>query len=131
MSNTIETLEGLISGNTIIGAPIEAEGVTLIPVSKVSFGVGGGGSDYISKNRKQEDSNTFGGGTAASVKIEPIAFLVIKEGNVKMLHVSPTPLTTADKVMDAFPDLVEKLSEFLDNQKKKKESTKDFEAETF
>ncbi len=88
LGNTIDTLKGLLGSNTLIGAPIEANGVTLIPVSKLSVAVGGGGSDYISKHKKQEESNTFGGGTAASVKIEPIAFLVLKEGNVKMLHVS-------------------------------------------
>lgn len=127
MSNTIETLQGLISGNTIVGTPIEAEGVTLIPVSKLSFGVGGGGSDYISKNKKQDENNNFGGGTAASVKIEPMAFLVIKDGTVKMLQVSPTPVSTADKVVDAFPDLLEKLSDFLDHQKEKKEVSSEVE----
>ncbi|MFI3252901.1 MAG: spore germination protein GerW family protein [Eubacteriales bacterium] len=126
LGNTIETLKGLLGNNTLIGAPIETQGVTLIPVSKLSVGVGGGGSDYISKNQKAEQGNSFGGGAAASAKMEPVAFLVVRGNDVKVLHMTPPPASVADRIIDAAPDLMDKLAEFLENQKEKKEEKKDF-----
>lgn len=126
LGNTLETLKGLVGTNAIVGAPIETQGVTLIPVSKLSVGVGGGGSDYVSKNQKPDQSNNFGGGAAASAKMEPVAFIVIKGDSVKVLHMIPSPPTVADRVIEAAPDLMDKLAEFLDGQKTKKEENKDF-----
>lgn len=129
LGNTIDTLKGLLGSGTIVGDPIQAQGVTLIPVSRLSIGVGGGGSDYISKNQKPEHGNTFGGGAAASAKMEPVAFLVVNGDSVKVLHMTPPPLTVADRIIEATPDLMDRLAEFLDNQKTKKEENKDFEKE--
>lgn len=126
LGNTIDTLKGLLGSNTLIGAPIEANGVTLIPVSKLSVAVGGGGSDYISKNQKPEHHNSFGGGAAASAKMDPVAFLVIKDNDVKVLHMTPPPATVADRVIEAVPDLMDKLADFLEGQKVKKEEKSDF-----
>lgn len=126
LGNTIDTLKGLLGNNTLIGEPIVAEGVTLIPVSKLSVAVGGGGSDYISKNQKPDRHNSFGGGAAASAKMDPVAFLVIKDNEVKVLHMTPPPPTVADRIIDATPDLMDKLADFLDAQKHKKEEKSDF-----
>lgn len=125
LGNTIETLKGLLGQGTIVGDPIQAQGVTLIPVSRLSIGVGGGGSDYISKNQKPEQNNTFGGGAAASAKVEPVAFLAVHKDTVKVIHMTPPPATVADRIIDAAPDLMDRLAEFLENQKEKK----DFEKE--
>lgn len=129
LGNTIETLKGVMGSSSIIGDPIVAQGVTLIPVSRLSVGVGGGGSDYISKNQKTEQKNPFGGGAAASAKMEPVAFIVIKDNSVKVLHMTPPPPTAADRVIDAFPDIMDKLAQLLDSHQEKKEERKDFDPE--
>lgn len=126
LGNTIDTLKGLLGNGTIIGTPIETQGVTLIPVSRLSVGVGGGGSDYVSKHQKAPQGGSFGGGAAASAKVEPVAFLVVKEGDVKVLHMTPPPPTVTDRILDATPDLMDKLAEFLEVQKVKKEEKNDF-----
>lgn len=126
LGNTIEALKGLLGNSTIVGTPIETQGITLIPVSRLSVGIGGGGSDYISKNQKPEHQNSFGGGAGASAKMDPVAFLIVKDNEVKVLHMTPPSLTVADRMIDAAPDMMDKLAEFLEGQKAKKEDKKDF-----
>lgn len=126
LSSTMTTLKGLVDANAVVGTPIETQGVTLIPISRLSVGVGGGGSDYISKNQKPESQNTFGGGAGASGKIEPVAFLVVQGDSVKVLPVAPGAMTLTDRVFDSVPGLVDKLTEFLEEQKEKKEEKKSF-----
>ncbi len=126
LGSTMSTMKGLVDANAVIGTPIEAQGVTLIPVSRLSVGVGGGGSDYISKNQKPDHNNTFGGGAGASGKIEPIAFLMVQGDTVKVLPVMPGAASLADRVLDSVPGLVDKLTEFMEDQKEKKAEKKDF-----
>src|SRR5574344_1179318 len=91
MRSTMEKLHEMVDTNTIVGEPISTpDGVTLIPISKVSFGFGGGG-DY--GNTKQN----FGGGSGAGVKIAPVAFLVIKDGTTRVLPVAVPPASTMDR----------------------------------
>ena len=65
--------------------------------------------------------NAFGGGSAASAKLEPVAFLVIRDGNVKLLPVGGAPVTTMDRVIELVPEVVDKVTDFLQTQKEKKE----------
>ena len=88
MRTTLDSVRAMADANTIVGAPIQADGVTLIPVSKLSFGVAGGGTEFTTKKQPAGD-NAFGGGSGASAKLEPVAFLVIRDGSVKLLPVSP------------------------------------------
>ena len=116
----------MVDANTIIGAPIQAEGVTLIPVSKLSFGFASGGSDYTTKNQKPAAPNSFGGGSGAGAKLEPVAFLVIKGENVRLLPVAPPPGTTLDRVVEMVPEVVDKVTNFIEkHQEKKKEVPSD------
>ena len=83
MKITMEHIKTMADANTIIGAPIQAEGVTLIPVSRMSFGMGGGGTEFTTKSGAPKEG--FGGGSAASAKLEPVAFLIVREdGSVKL-----------------------------------------------
>lgn len=119
MSTTMQKMREMIDANTIVGEPITTEdGTTLIPVSKVSFGFVGGGSDFTQKS----DKSGFGGGTGAGVNVTPIAFIISKNGKVDIMHVTPTALTTVDKVIDAVPTVIDKFNEFMGH-------TKDEEAE--
>jgi len=77
MATTIQKVRDLVDANTIVGEPILAGDVTLIPVSKLSFGFGTGGSEYATKNQLPEKENAFGGGGGAGIKITPVAFLVV------------------------------------------------------
>ena len=114
MSTTMEKMREMIDANTIVGEPITTEdGTTLIPVSKVSFGFVGGGSDFTQKS----DKSGFGGGTGAGVNVTPIAFIVAKGESVDIIYVTPTALTTVDKVIDAVPTVIDKFSEFMGQSK--------------
>ena len=118
MKTTMDHLKGVTDANTIIGAPIHADGVTLIPVSKLSVGVGSGGTEFSTKNQAAGNSN-FGGGSAASAKLEPVAFLVVQNGGVKLLPVNANP-SGLIKVVDTVPEVVDKVTDFIDKQQEKK-----------
>ena len=119
MKTTMEHVKTMADANTIIGTPIHAEGVTLIPVSRMSFGVGGGGSEFTTKSGGTKEN--FGGGSAASAKLEPVAFLVVREdGSVKLLPVAPPPATTVDRVIETVPEVVDKVTGFIEKQQEKK-----------
>ena len=75
MSVTMEHVRAMADANTIIGTPIQADGVTLIPVSRLSFGIAGGGTEFSTKKQPASDP-AFGGGSGASAKLEPVAFLI-------------------------------------------------------
>ena len=133
MKITMEHIKTMADANTIIGTPIHAEGVTLIPVSRMSFGMGGGGTEFSTKDRSGKDTSgrdNFGGGSAASAKLEPVAFLVVREdGSVKMLPVAPPPATTVDRVIETVPEVVDKVTGFIESQQEKKarkEAEEDF-----
>ena len=120
LDNTISKIRELVDVNSVIGQPITTpDGVTIIPVSKVSVGFGGGGSDYVSKNANKQE-NPFGGGAGGGVKVTPVAFLIIKEGNVRMLPVAAPANTTADRIVEQVPDVLDRITAFFDSRTEKK-----------
>ena len=120
LDSTIAKIREMVSVNSVVGDPIStADGVTIIPISKISIGLGGGGSDFVSKNTNQQE-NPFGGGVGAGVKVTPVAFLVIKDGNVRMLPVATPANTTADRIVEMVPDTLDKLAAFIDSRLEKK-----------
>ena len=118
LESTIAKIREMVDVNSVIGEPITAGGVTIIPISKVSVGLGGGGSDFVSKNLNKSE-NPFGGGVGAGIKVTPVAFLVIKEGSVRMLPVATPANTTADRLVEQVPDLLDKISAFIESKSKK------------
>ena len=121
LGNTIAKIREMVDVNSVIGEPITTpDGITIIPVSKVSVGFGGGGSDYVSKNANKQD-NPFGGGAGGGVKVTPVAFLIIKDGNVRMLPVAAPANTTADRLVEQIPDALDKVAAFIDSHTKKAE----------
>ena len=116
LDNTIAMIREMVDVNSVVGDPITtADGVTIIPISKVSVGFGGGGSDFVSKNVNHHE-NPFGGGIGAGVKVTPMAFLIIKDGNVRMLPVATPANTTADRLVEMVPDTLDKISSFIDSK---------------
>ena len=115
MHSAMEKVREMVDTNTIVGQPITTpDGVTLIPISKVSFGFGGGGGDY---GKPAKDG--FGGGAAAGVKIDPVAFLVIKDGITRVMPVAVPPATTVDRIVDMAPDIMDKVEKYFDKKKDK------------
>lgn len=121
LDKTIAKIREMVDVNSVIGAPITTpDGVTIIPVSKVSVGVGGGGSDFVSKNANKQE-NPFGGGAGGGVKVTPVAFLVVKEGNVRVLPIPAPANTTADRIVEQVPDVLERISDFIASKTDKKD----------
>ena len=119
LNNTISKVREMLDANSVVGEPIvTADGVTIIPISKISVGLAGGGTDFVSKNVNHHE-NPFGGGVGAGVKVTPVAFLVIKEGNVRMVPVATPANTTADRIVEMVPDTLDKISAFVDSRTSK------------
>lgn len=120
LDSTISKIREMVDVNSVVGEPITTEeGITIIPVSKISVGLAGGGSDFVSKNVNHHE-NPFGGGVGAGVKVTPVAFLVIKEGSVRMIPVATPANTTADRIVEMVPDTLDKIVAFIDSRMEKK-----------
>ena len=119
LDSTIAKIKEMVDVNSVIGEPINtADGVTIIPISTVSVGFAGGGSDFVSRHATQE--NPFGGGVGAGVKVTPVAFLIIKDGNVRMMPVAAPANTTADRLVEMVPDTLDRIATFIDSRSEKK-----------
>ena len=115
LENTIQKIREMVDVNSVIGQPITTpDGVTIIPVSKVSVGFGGGGSDFVNKNNGE---NPFGGGVGGGVKGSPICFLIVKDGNVRMMAVPEPASSTEDRIVEMVPDTLDKLTAYLEAKK--------------
>ena len=118
MDTTLEKIKQMVDANSIIGDPIVSpDGTTVIPVSKISYGFASGGSDLPVK--AQTEKQYFGGGTGAGVTINPVAFLTISGGDVKLLRVDPGN-TSADRIIELAPELIDKVLGLFGKGKKAK-----------
>ena len=116
LRDTMDQVHAMVDTNAIVGEPITTpDGVTLIPISKVSFGFGGGGGEY----GKTAPKENFGGGTGGGVKIDPVAFLVLKEGTARVLPVAIPASTAADRIVEMVPDLLDKMEKYFDRKQEK------------
>lgn len=113
MEGTLDKLRQMVDTSTIIGEPIVTGGTTLIPVSRVSYGFGTGGTDLPSKS----SSELFGGGGGGGVTIQPIAFIVIENGRSRMMQIN-NYTSSADRAIAMIPELVDKVTELLKSEKK-------------
>lgn len=121
MDTTMEKIKEMIDVNTIIGEPITSpDGTLIIPVSKVSYGFAAGGSDLPTK---KENRDCFGGGSGAGVTIQPVAFLTVYQGDVRLVSVDREE-GTADKLVNMIPDVLKKVKGVF--KKDKSESADDF-----
>lgn len=112
MDTTMDKLHAMVDADTIIGTPIVLGEVTLLPVSKVAFGLATGGSDFPSKTQ----SGLFGGGGGAGVTITPIAFIAVTGQNVKMMPIY-NEMNTIDKAISMAPELLDKVKELFTKEK--------------
>ena len=115
LENSIAKIREMMDANSVIGEPIVMDNTTIIPISKISVGLGGGGTDFASKHQNNQEM-PFGGGVGAGVKVTPVAFMIIKDGSVRMLPVPVPANTTADRVLEMLPDTLDKIAKFIDNK---------------
>lgn len=108
MGVTMDKIKQMVDVNTIIGDPISVpDGTTVIPISRVSYGFASGGSDLPSKS--QPAAGLFAGAGGAGITINPIAFLAISNGNVRVLQIEPY-FSSVDRALELVPDVVDKIS---------------------
>ena len=112
MAETIQKIRETVDANTVVGEPIHAGEITLIPVSKISFGFGTGASEFGGKAPKAP-----GGGGGAGGKVSPVCFLAISGTNVRVLPVEVAPATGVDRVVEMIPDAVTKISGLIEKRK--------------
>lgn len=123
LQETMGKVREMVDANTIVGQPISADGVTLIPISKVSFGFGGGGGDYMPKSGTEKNLTA---GLGAGVKITPVAFLVLKDGTARVLPVAVPAATTLDRLVEMVPDAVDKVSAYFSKKAEERSAEEDF-----
>lgn len=111
MDTTMDKLRTMVDADTIIGSPIVVGNITLLPVSRVSFGLATGGSDFPSKNNQQ----LFGGGGGAGVTVNPVAFICINGDNVHMMPVY-SEMNTIDKAINMAPELIDKVKSLFEKK---------------
>ena len=121
MDTTMDKIRDMVDSNTIIGEPIQTpDGVTVIPVSRVSFGFGAGGGDY-GKSICMAIETGFGGGAGAGVKVDPVAFLVVKDGLTRVMPVAIPAAATVDRVLDLVPEVLDRVQNFVDKKREEKD----------
>ena len=123
MTETMAKIKEMVDVNTIIGSPITAaDGTTVIPVSRVSFGFGAGGSDFASKHAQAGAPMAFGGGGGAGVTVSPVCFLIItKDGSASILGINAQADSTVDRLVEMIPGAINKVSNFVSGFKGKTE----------
>lgn len=116
LGTTIEKIRDLVDVSTIVGEPIYTEGgITIIPISKVTYGFASGGSDFPSKSNAQ----IFGGGGGAGVTITPVAFLIVNDGEVTLKHITAYD-NAAERVVNLVPEMFDKVTSVVNKAKKEK-----------
>lgn len=115
METTMDKIRTMVDANTIIGEKIVVDDVTIIPISKLSFGFASGATDFAGKNN---GSKVFAGGGGAGASISPIGFLAVRNGNVRMISVEQSD-SAAGRALEMLPETVEKIKDMF----KKKDSS--------
>ena len=136
ISAAMSSIKSIVEVNTIIGEPVTAaDGTMIIPVTKVSCGFGAGGCELPGKNNQTQTNYPFGGGSGGGLKVEPVAFLVICNNNVKVIPVGSSQ-SAIEKMLDMVPDLIDKVNQVIggylnkDEKKEAQSSGKDSTEET-
>ena len=116
METAMGKIREMVDSNSIIGEPITTpDGVTVIPISRVSVGFGSGGGDYGTAK------TNFGGGAGAADKIDPVAFLIVKDGVTRVMPVAVPAVATVDRVLELVPEVLDRVENFIDKKKAEKE----------
>lgn len=114
MGISMTKMKEMVNVNTIIGDPIYTpDGITLIPVTQVSMGMGAGGADSMGKN-------VMGAGAGGGVKMNPQGFLIIKDGMIRFVSTKAPADTSLDRLLDMIPDVFDRVEKLVKDVKAKK-----------
>lgn len=122
---TINQIKNVVDVNTVIGEPIVVGEVTILPISKVTYGFASGGSDLPTKTNKE----LFAGGGGAGVTLQPLAFLIVSEGGVRIMEISSKYNDGLDRALTMAPDIIDKIKETIGSLKGGKEETEEAPAQ--
>ena len=115
VSEAVKSIKGLIDVNTVVGEPMSVgDGTIVIPISRVSFGFGGGGSEFAPK--KEGNEPMFGGGIGGGASVQAEAFMVVSNGNVRIVPISDSQ-SAVDKILDLVPGAIDKINGFITKKK--------------
>ena len=115
MDITMDKVRSMVDVDSVIGTPITTkDGTTVIPISKINYGFAAGGSDLPSK--AQPEKGLFAGGSGVGVTVNPIAFLVISNGNVRILQIEPY-FSPVDRIVATAPDVVDRIAQLIERVK--------------
>lgn len=129
MKTAMESIKDMVDVNTILGDPVETpDGNVIIPISRVAFGFAAGGSEFDIMKRGgekriegEQGKMPFGGGSGAGITLNPVAFLVVGKEQTRLLPVEGNVLV--GRILDLAPELMEKIQNLLDKNKKSREVT--------
>ena len=125
METAMQSIKDMVDVNTIIGEAVESkDGTVIIPISKVSFGFGAGGSDFGKKDAETTSSGNFGGGSGGGATIEPVAFMVVGNEQIKLMPVEKNT-SPVEEIIDSVPTLVDKVIKVFKKKKDKPEKTEE------
>lgn len=111
METAMDKIRAMVETNTVIGTPITTpDGMTSIPVSRVTFGFASGGSDSTSSAAKP----SVWGGSGAGVKVEPIGFLMVRDGNARLVSIQSPACTAGDRMLDILPDVLDRIENYVE-----------------
>lgn len=120
MYTALQGLKSMIDVNTIVGDPItSSDGSVIIPISKVAMGFGVGGTEFEANKSKKADTdpkNMFGGGTGGGISLTPEAFLVVGNGKIRMISVTPQN-SIYDRLVDIVPDAIDRVADLFKPKK--------------
>jgi sporulation protein YtfJ len=126
MTTAMESIKDMVDVNTIVGDAVQSpDGTVIIPISRVAFGFAAGGGEYGEQGDERKESDfdeedkskskfPFAGGSGAGVSINPVAFMVVGQGQIKLLPVNIN--ASFDKIIELVPDIIAK----MENAVKKK-----------
>lgn len=118
METAMDKIRAMVETNTVIGTPITTpDGMTSIPVSRVTFGFASGGSDTTASAAKP----CVWGGSGAGVKVEPIGFLMVRDGNARLVSIQSPACTASDRMLDILPDVLDRIESYVEKFKSGKQ----------
>lgn len=121
MKTAMESIKDMVDVNTIVGDPVETpDGSVIMPISRVTFGFAAGGSEFLAEKNAENSSYPFGGGSGAGVTVQPVAFLVVGNGNVRMLPVDSN--TMVERLVDIAPQLLNQVQGMIQSSSGRRNS---------